>query len=82
MSSPLRRNSCPSGFPDDPLALLDAHQLAGLLRCSVRHVHRLVRAGHLPQPLRLGTAVRWRRGAINAWLEAGCPESSRAGTLR
>jgi len=53
--------------------LLDVHQLASLLNCSVRHVHRLGQQGRMPGPLRLGALVRWRTSDIDNWLAHGCP---------
>ncbi len=54
-------------------ALLDVGQVAELLNCSVRHVYRLADSGRMPPPVRLGAIVRWRRAAIQEWLDAGCP---------
>lgn len=46
--------------------------LAEALRISRRHAERLIAGGRLPKPdIRLGRAVRWRVGTIQAWLEAG-----------
>ncbi|MCK4340917.1 MAG: helix-turn-helix domain-containing protein [Phycisphaerae bacterium] len=53
--------------------LLDVGAVAGLLRCSRRHVYRLSDAGRLPRPIKLGQLVRWRRASLNEWLAAGCP---------
>jgi excisionase family DNA binding protein len=53
--------------------LLTVKQVAALLKCSMRMVWRLRDGGHLPTPVRLGRAVRWRAGDIAAWVEAGCP---------
>ncbi len=54
-------------------ALLDARALAILLSCSVRHVRRLADSGQLPQSVRLGACVRWRRTDIEIWIAQGCP---------
>ena len=46
---------------------LDCRQLAGLLRCSVRTVHRLIEAGQLPKPVRIGSGhgrFRWNAGDV------------------
>ncbi len=29
-------------------------------------------AGGMPRPLKLGSLVRWSRGAIEAWISEGC----------
>jgi len=54
-------------------ALLTVGGVAALLACSARHVRRLVDSGRMPQPLRLGAAVRWRRGELLDWIFRGCP---------
>ena len=53
--------------------MLDVKQVALLLRCSARHVYRLVDGGKMPSPLRLGALVRWRQTDLEDWLAAGCP---------
>jgi excisionase family DNA binding protein len=53
--------------------LLDAGTVARLLSVSRATVWRMRDAGKLPQPVRLGGAVRWRRADIDAWVRAGCP---------
>jgi excisionase family DNA binding protein len=55
-----------------PPALLDVREVARLLNCSPRHVHRLSLAGKMPSALRLGALVRWRRGEIEDWINDGC----------
>ena len=64
----------PGGARDaDSPALLDKRAVAALLSCSVRHVERLRDAGKMPPPVRLGRLVRWRRTALDDWVERGCP---------
>lgn len=55
-----------------PLALT-ASEVAQLLGVSRAHVWRLHKAGKLPEPVRLGRAVRWSRTEIESWLTAGAP---------
>lgn len=57
----------------DRSALIDVGEVAALLCCSDRHVHRLARTGRMPAPLRLGSLVRWSRVAIRDWIARGCP---------
>jgi excisionase family DNA binding protein len=52
--------------------LLDARRVADILRCSTRHVRRLADAGKMPQPVKLGTLIRWRRLEIEKWIAGGC----------
>ncbi len=49
--------------------LLTAEELAGLLRCSLRHVHRLRKKGLLPTPLSVGGILRFPRHKVEAWLD-------------
>jgi excisionase family DNA binding protein len=57
----------------DAPALLDLREVAQLLHCSRRHVQRLAERRCMPNPVRLGTLVRWRRADIDYWIAAGCP---------
>jgi excisionase family DNA binding protein len=64
---------------DAPAAqLLDVRAVAALLDCSPRHVYRLADSSRMPQPVRLGALVRWRRQELQDWLAAGCPTCRRA----
>ena len=53
--------------------LIPAEAVASLLGISKRTVWRLLSAGKLPEPLRLGSVVRWSRAEIEEWIKAGCP---------
>jgi len=61
---------------------LPAAEVAKLLGISERHLWSLNSSGRLPQPVRLGRAVRWRTDELRAWLAAGAPERSRWETMR
>lgn len=50
-------------------ALLSAREVAGILGISERQVWRMVSAGELPAPKRVGTLTKWRRSEIEAWVE-------------
>ncbi len=42
--------------------LMTAKDVAAVVRLSVRELRRLVREGHFPAPVKLGTrSIRWRR---------------------
>lgn len=56
--------------------LLNVKAVAARLDCSPRHVYRLVDAGKMPAPVRLGVLVRWRKAELDEWLDAGCPPVS------
>lgn len=62
--------------PDQEQQLLDAKQVGELAKCSPRHLHRLADSGRMPEPIRLGTLVRWPKHVIDAWIGAGCPPVS------
>lgn len=53
--------------------LLPIGQLAEMVALSRRTIRRLVDAGKLPPPLRVGGSLRWRLGDVRQWIAAGCP---------
>ena len=54
-------------------AMLNTREVSTLLQCSQRHVYRLVDAGRMPPPVKLGALIRWTRTSIEEWISAGCP---------
>jgi len=59
--------------------LLDVRAVAAALNCSQRHVYRLVDAGKMPRPLKLGTLCRWPQTVIERWIAEGCPQVRHTG---
>jgi predicted DNA-binding transcriptional regulator AlpA len=58
--------------PLAPLAVNDAG--AGrMLDVSRSHVRRMVAAGLMPAPVKIGSASRWPVETLRRWLELGCP---------
>lgn len=55
---------------------LTARELASRLGISRAHVWKLLSLGRLPEPVRLGRAVRWDKRVIDAWLAAGAPSAA------
>lgn len=53
--------------------LLTVRELAARLGISTRQAWKLLAAGRLPAPLRLGRSVRWRAATVDRWIAAGCP---------
>lgn len=53
--------------------LINADELARKLSVSTRTLWRLLSAGKLIQPVRIGGNTRWRLGEVNEWIEQGCP---------
>jgi len=66
---------------DEKPLLLTAKDIAALCGVSVRTVWEWRAAGRLPAPIRLGRLIRWRRKDIEDWIEAGCPDMSKADRL-
>lgn len=56
----------------EPL-LITAEEFAELMQVSVRSVWRLRSAGEIPEPVRIGGTIRWRREEVLQWIAAGCP---------
>jgi excisionase family DNA binding protein len=46
----------------------DVPDVAGLLKCSERHVRDLTAAGTIPGVIRFGRLVRFHKGIVNDWL--------------
>ena len=55
--------------PHDPATLMLAAEVADLLQVTPAWVYAETRRGRLPH-IRLGRYVRYRRSAIDAWLDA------------
>ena len=56
-----------------PALALPATEAARLIGVSLSHFYQLHKIGRLPQPVRLGRAVRGRRQELADWLDAGRP---------
>ena len=72
---------------NNPTPLLEAGtynvpDLAELLKCSERHIRNMADAGDIPGVIRLGRLVRFHRGIVNEWLDAGAPSRSERETSR
>lgn len=59
--------------PRTRTTLLDVRAVAEMLDCSPRHVYRLVDAGRMPAPVRVGALIRWPERVIEEWIANGCP---------
>lgn len=57
--------------------LLTTHQVSELTSLGERTVWRYSRSGAMPNPVRIGGAVRFRRDEILDWIEQGCPRRKR-----
>ena len=67
-----------SSNPSQPL-LIPASEAAHLCGRSVASWWRDLRAGRVPEPIRLGGKTLWRRADICQWVEAGCPPQALCG---
>lgn len=61
-----------SSEPADQI-LATASDIARMMRISTRSLWRLRSGGQMPEPLRIGGAIRWRLDEIKQWIAAGCP---------
>lgn len=62
------------------MQLLRDSEVAKRLGVSRRQVWKLLAAGQLPEPVRVGGSVRWRDADIVGWIQAGCPaQTAKAG---
>ena len=66
-----------SNDPGDAPALLPAKHVAKLLQISTRTLWRLLSAGKIITPIKLGRSVRWRKEELMRWIAAGCPPHSK-----
>jgi len=62
----------------EPL-LISVDQLADLLQVSTRTCWRLLSASALPQPIHVGSSVRWRMAEVKQWISEGCPTPVESG---
>jgi predicted DNA-binding transcriptional regulator AlpA len=46
------------------------------MQVSERTLWRLLSAGKVPQPVRIGRSTRWRYAEVREWIETGCPGPS------
>ena len=50
--------------------LLTTRDIATILGCETRSVHRWLREGVVPGPIRIGGVLRWYAPSIRAWLSS------------
>jgi len=59
--------------------LIEIDSIAQMLKCSTRHVRRLVDSGRIPRPIKLGALLRWIKSDVDHWFIAGCPNCRKGG---
>ena len=55
-----------------PTMLIKAEQFARMMEISPRTLWRLLSAGKLIQPVRIGGSTRWRMDEVRRWIDEGC----------
>ncbi len=60
---------------EEDLVLFTASELAQVLGTSTRTIWRLLAAGKIPKPVRLGSRPRWPADELREWIKAGMPEA-------
>jgi len=54
--------------------LLNVREVSEMLGISERTIYRLSDAADMPQPVKLGASVRWRKQELENWVDDGCPK--------
>ncbi|MBL8800504.1 MAG: helix-turn-helix domain-containing protein [Planctomycetes bacterium] len=57
--------------PADPQQLLTAEEVAKLLRVDQRTLRTMRHERSFPRPTRVGRSLRWRRSAVERWIDGG-----------
>ena len=65
--------------PEAQGLLIDSRQATKLLNVSQRTLWRMHNEGEMPQPIRIGRAVRWSLEALKKWIDDGCPRPNGQG---
>lgn len=68
MTSPAQPN-------DESPLLVPVRTVAKLMQVSPRTVWRMLSAGLIVEPRRIGNVVRWHIDELKAWIAGGCPAS-------
>src|SRR4029078_1889158 len=78
-AQPTKRHSPTPPPPpaDGSTPLISAQDVGTMWGISKRTIWRLLSGKHLPEPVRIGGSVRWRRDLIDRWIEQGCPANQR-----
>jgi predicted DNA-binding transcriptional regulator AlpA len=62
--------------------LIDMHELSRLTSLSVRTLHRLNAAGHLPGRVTVGRRVLFQTAIICQWVQSGLPDREQWAALQ
>jgi len=69
----MNSDSTPLAASDSASLLVGADVVARMMGVSQRTVWRLLSAGKLIEPLRIGGSTRWRADELRQWIADGCP---------
>lgn len=61
---------------NEPPRLISAKEVSEILSISQRTLWRMLSAGRMIPPIRLGRVVRWRADEVTQWIANGCPQST------
>jgi len=59
----------------EPTVYLTKLELASMLRVSTRTISNYIRAGALPEPVKIGRRALWSRASLLAFLRAQQPQA-------
>ena len=62
---------------DIPIVLLTVNDVAKRMKLSTRSIWRLVDAGSIVSPNKIGGSIRWRSTDLNLWLASHSSEEER-----
>lgn len=62
------RNERPDTAPRQAAGTYDVDDLAALLKCSPRHIRRMIDANQIPGIVRFGRLVRAHAPTVDGWL--------------
>jgi len=62
---------------DTPIDLLTVNDVAKRMKLSTRSIWRLVDAGSIVSPIKIGGSIRWRSTDFNYWLASQPSEEKR-----
>jgi excisionase family DNA binding protein len=54
--------------------LVDSREAAKMLSVSTRTLWSLYNSGAMPNPIRIGRAIRFSYDALREWVDSGCPK--------
>lgn len=66
------QSAAETGKPESHM--LTRQEAAALLGIGKTLFYKLLAAGKVPSPVKIGEAYRWSRSKLVGWIEAGCPD--------